>query len=315
MKLATYLHQGIIAPGVVIGDRIVPFAMIAPDLPGTLEALLDAGPDALAALRARLPDDTADDMAAAAGLPLAAVELRAPIRHPRKFLAIGLNYASHLEEFLAKGNAAPDLAHQIWFNKQTSCITGPFAPIHRPHVSEQLDFEGELGIVIGRRCRHVAAADARHVIAGYLIVNDVSVRDWQKRTPTATLGKSFDTHGPTGPWLTTADEIADPERLAIVTTVDGTVMQRGNTAEFLKTIGEMIAYLTTVMTLEPGDILATGTPSGVGMGRTPPRWLVPGQSVRVAIEGLGHIENRVIEEPVASKLHNPPLQGEVAREA
>ena len=290
MKLATYRHRGKIAAGVVTGDAVVPFAAIAPDLPATLEALLDAGPEALAALRERLPD-------ARGGVPMAQVELLAPIRHPRKFLGIGLNYASHLEEFLAKGNPAPDLTHQIWFNKQTSCIVGPFDPIHRPRVSHQLDFEGELGIVIGCACRHVAAADAHRVIAGYLIVNDVSVRDWQKRTPTATLGKSFDTHGPTGPWLTTADEIADPQALAIVTRVDGVVMQRGSTAELLHSIGAMIACLTTVMTLEPGDILATGTPSGVGMGRTPPVWLEPGQSVRVEIEGLGHIENRVIEEP------------------
>lgn len=290
MKLATFRHRGEVAAGVVVDGAVVPFSAIAPDLPATLETLLDRGPDALAALRERLPR-------ARGGVPLARVALLAPIRHPRKFLGIGLNYTSHLEEFVAKGNPAPDLTHQIWFNKQTSCIAGPYDPIHRPRVSHQLDFEGELGVVIGTRCRHVAAADAHRVIAGYMIVNDVSVRDWQKRTPTATLGKSFDTHGPTGPWLTTADEIADAGALDIVTTVDAAVVQRGSTAELIHSIGAMIAYLTTVMTLEPGDILATGTPSGVGMGRTPPVWLEPGQVVRVAIAGLGHIENRVIDEP------------------
>lgn len=290
MKLATFRHCGDIAAGVIVDGAVVPFAAIAADLPATLEALLDLGPDALAALRARPPR-------ARGGVPLAQVELLAPIRRPRKFLGIGLNYASHLAEFVAKGNPAPDVTHQIWFNKQTSCIAGPYDPIHRPRVSRQLDFEGELGVVIGTRCRHVAAADAHRVVAGYMIVNDVSVRDWQKRTPTATLGKSFDTHGPTGPWLTTADEIADAGALEIVTTVDGAVVQRGTTAELIHSIGAMIAYLTTVMTLEPGDILATGTPSGVGMGRTPPVWLEPGQVVRIEIEGLGHIENRVIEEP------------------
>lgn len=276
--------------GVVVNEAVVPFADIAPDLPATLEALLDGGADALAELRGRLPQTSG-------GVPLEQVRLLAPIRHPRKFLGIGLNYSSHLEEFLAKGNASPDLTHQIWFNKQTSCIAGPFEPIHRPRVSRQLDFEGELGVVIGTRCRHVAAADAHRMIAGYMVVNDVSVRDWQKRTPTATLGKSFDTHGPTGPWITTADEIADPGKLDIVTSVDGRTVQRGNTAEMIHSIGAMIEYLTMVMTLEPGDILATGTPSGVGMGRTPPEWLTPGQSVRVEIQGLGHIENRVVEEP------------------
>ncbi len=290
MKLATFRHHEEVAAGVVVDGAVVPFAAFAPDLPATLEALLDRGPDALAALRERLPR-------ARDGVPLAQVELLAPIRRPRKFLGIGLNYTSHLAEFVAKGNPAPDLTHQIWFNKQTSCIAGPYDPIHRPRVSPQLDFEGELGVVIGTRCRHVDAAHAHRVIAGYMVVNDVSVRDWQKRTPTATLGKSFDTHGPTGPWLTTADEIADAAALEIVTTVDGVVVQRGTTAELIHPIGAMIAYLTTVMTLEPGDILATGTPSGVGMGRTPPVWLEPGQVVRVAIAGLGHIANRVIEEP------------------
>lgn len=290
MKLATFRYRGEVAAGLVLDDAVIPFATIAPDLPATLEALLDSGPDALTALRARLPR-------ARGGVPLSQVELLAPIRHPRKFLGIGFNYTSHIEDFVARGNAEPDLTHQIWFNKQTSCIVGPFDPIHRPRVSRQLDFEGELGVVIGRRCRHVAAADAHHVIAGYMIVNDVSVRDWQKRTPTATLGKSFDTHGPTGPWLTTADEIADAGALDIMTTVDAAVVQRGRTAEMIHSIGAMISHLTTVMTLEPGDILATGTPSGVGMGRTPPLWLQPGQVVRVEIEKLGYIENRVIDEP------------------
>lgn len=299
MKLATFGHAGTISTGIVVGERIVPIATIAPELPATLEALLDAGPEALTALRDLSPR-------AGQGVLLSEVELFAPIRRPRKFLGIGLNYASHLEEFLAKGNLAPDLTHQIWFNKQTSCIAGPFDAIHRPRVSRQLDFEGELGVVIGRRCRHVDPAEARHVVAGYMVVNDVSVRDWQKRTPTATLGKSFDTHGPTGPWLTTADEVADPQALAIVTTVDGEVVQRGNTSEMIHGIDAMIAYLTTVMTLEPGDILATGTPSGVGMGRTPAMWLEPGQSVRIEIAGLGHIENRIIDEP-------PPGRGFATR--
>ncbi len=277
--------------GVLAGERVVPFSAIAPDLPVTLDALLAAGAEAMAHLRDRMP-------VAGGGVPLADVMLCAPIRHPRKFLGIGLNYASHLAEFVAKGNAMPDMTHQIWFNKQTSCIIGPHDDIHRPRVSDQLDFEGELGIVIGRRCRHVAAADAHRVIAGYLIVNDVSLRDWQKRTPTATLGKSFDTHGPTGPWLTTADEVENAGALSVRTLVDGVVMQDGNTSEFIHGIGAMIAHLTTVMTLEPGDILATGTPSGVGMGRTPPVWLVPGQSVRVEIEGLGALDNRIVDEPV-----------------
>lgn len=291
MKLATFEHQGRVKAGVITDGRVTPFDAIASFAPRSLEELLRAGEPAMAVLRNAVPSEGA--------IALGEVRLLAPIRYPRKFLGIGLNYRSHVEEARERGLPIGDLGNQIWFNKQTSCITGPFDPIHRPSVSEQLDYEVELGVVIGRRCRHVAAADARQVIAGYLIVNDVSVRDWQKKSPTAMLGKSFDTHGPIGPWLTTADEVSDPEALSVRTLVDGVVMQEGNTNEFVNGIGAMIEYLTTVMTLEPGDILATGTPAGMAVGRTPPPWLRAGQSVRVEIEGLGHLENRVIEEPLA----------------
>lgn len=292
MKLATYDHGGKTHAGAIVGDRVIALDAIDARLPVTLTALLAAGEPALALLRDALPH-------AAPDIALRDVRLRAPIGAPRKFLGIGLNYRGHAEESRAKGNPVPaDLTNQIWFNKQTSCINGPYDPIHLPAVSEQLDFEAELGIVIGTRCRHVAAEDAHRVIAGYLIVNDVSVRDWQKRSPTGTLGKSFDTHGPIGPWLTTADEVADPQALAIRTLVDGVVMQDGNTRELINGIGAMIAYLSTVMTLEPGDILATGTPAGVAQGRTPPNWLRAGQTVRIEIDGLGHIENAIMAEPL-----------------
>jgi 2-keto-4-pentenoate hydratase/2-oxohepta-3-ene-1,7-dioic acid hydratase in catechol pathway len=291
VKIATYLGAEGPQLGLIVEDRIIALNSLDPSLPKTMESFLAAGEAALTALR-KAPINVT-------GEALAKVRLLAPIQQPRKFLGIGLNYQSHVEELRAKGGTIPDLGNQMWFNKQTSAITGPYDSIHLPSVSQQLDFEGELGIVIGRRCRHVDRADARKVIAGYLVVNDVSVRDWQARSPTATLGKSFDTHGPIGPWLTTADEIADPENLAIRTTVDGVVMQDGNTRELVNRIDAMIAYVTTVMTLEPGDILATGTPKGVAAGRTPSPWLRAGQSVRVEIEGLGHIENRVIDEPLA----------------
>lgn len=292
MKLATFRHGGTISAGVVVDDRVVAFDDLVPGGPSTIEALLSAGEGALAILRSRCER-------AAPSVALAEVELLAPIRFPRKFLAIGLNYASHIAEAEAMDVPTPVTRYQVWFNKQTSCIAGPFDPIHVPPSSEQLDFEGELAVVIGRRCRHVAASEAHKAVAGYMIVNDVSVRDWQKRTPTATLGKSFDTHGPTGPWLTTADEIADPHSLTIRTLVDGTLMQQGNTSEMIDRIDGMIAYLTTVMTLQPGDILATGTPAGVGGSRRPPVWLRPGQRVRVEIDGLGFIDNPIIDEPVA----------------
>lgn len=223
--------------------------------------------------------------------PLSAVTLEAPIDEPQKYLAIGMNYREHAEEARQAGIPIP--ANQFWFNKQVSCLNAPFGDIEKPEVSDALDYEIELSVVIGRRCRHVAAADAHSVIAGYLVANDVSVRDWlQQRSPTFTLGKSFDTHGPIGPWLTTADEIEDPQRLRMVLTVNGEVRQDWRTDDMIHDIAAQIAELSTVMTLMPGDIIATGTPSGIGAPQG--RFLRVGDVVRAEIEGLGAIENRVV---------------------
>jgi 2-keto-4-pentenoate hydratase/2-oxohepta-3-ene-1,7-dioic acid hydratase in catechol pathway len=230
-----------------------------------------------------------------AGFALGDVTLNAPIDDPQKFLAIGMNYQAHADEAAAAGIPIP--ANQLWFNKQVSCITGPFDPIDLPKVSDKLDYEAELGVVIGQKCRHVSVAGARAVIAGYFVCNVVTVRDWQQRTPTYTLGKSFDTHGPIGPWLTTDDEIADPHALEMVLTVNGEERQRSSTGDMIYNIYDQIAYLSTVMTLEPGDILATGTPAGVGIAKG--QFLKAGDVVRVEIEGLGAIENTVIPERVS----------------
>lgn len=228
--------------------------------------------------------------------PVESVELLAPIDDPQKYLGIGMNYAEHAKEAAAAGIPTP--TSQLWFNKQVTCIEGPHADIQRPIVSTQLDYEVELGVVIGRPARHVAREDARSVIAGYLVANDLSVRDWlQKRSPTFTLGKSFDTHGPIGPWLTTDDEIADPLRLEMTLSVNGEVRQRGRTDDMIYDIYDQIAYLSQVFTLRPGDILATGTPSGIGAPTQ--TWLVPGDVVRAEISGLGALENRVVDEPGA----------------
>jgi 2-keto-4-pentenoate hydratase/2-oxohepta-3-ene-1,7-dioic acid hydratase in catechol pathway len=225
--------------------------------------------------------------------PLGDVVLHAPIDDPQKYLAIGLNYRAHAEEARAAGIPIPK--NQLWFNKQVSCIAGPFDDIVRPAVSEQLDYEIELAVVIGRRCRHVKASDARSVIAGYMVANDVSVRDWLTgRSPTFTLGKSFDTHGPLGPWLTTDDAIADPQDLRMRLTVNGEERQNWSTSDMIYNIGEQIEELTTVMTLVPGDIIATGTPSGIGAPTA--TWLQPGDVVRAEIDGLGAIKNRVVME-------------------
>lgn len=251
--------------------------------------LLKAGTGALARARAL-------EAGTAVTYPLADVRLEAPIPNPSKFLGIGLNYRKHVEEAREHGINVPDT--QVWFNKQVSCITGPFDPVHLPKVSDKLDYEAELGVVIGRRCRHVSVADAPAMIAGYLICNDVTVRDWQMRSPTMMLGKSFNTHGPIGPWLVTTDEIRDPHALRLRMLVNGEVRQDACTDEMIYNIWDQIVYLSTVMTLEPGDVLATGTPSGVGGAMKPPRYLAPGDVMRVEIGGIGHIENTVISEPV-----------------
>ncbi|TRV74378.1 DUF2437 domain-containing protein [Streptomyces sp. 130] len=233
------------------------------------------------------------ELLAAAGpsYPLADVVLEAPIDNPQKFLGIGMNYKEHAEEARAAGIPVPE--NQMWFNKQVSCIVGPYDGIVKPAISDALDYEVELGVVIGQRCKHVSVEDARSVIAGYLVANDVSVRDWlQKRSPTFTLGKSFDTHGPIGPWLTTDDEIADPHDLRMVLSVNGEIRQDWRTDDMIYNIYEQIAYLTQVFTLMPGDILATGTPAGIGAPQG--NFLTAGDVVRAEIEGLGHIENRVI---------------------
>src|SRR5919198_4591551 len=221
------------------------------------------------------------------------VRLRAPVQ-PRKFLAIGLNYADHIAE---SGAQPPEFP--IFFNKQITCVVGPGDDVHMPRVSSLLDYEGELAIVIGTRCRHVPVEQAHEVIAGYTIANDVSVRDWQLRTPTMTMGKSFDTHGPLGPWVLTADELGDPHDLGIRTFVNGDKRQDGSTSEMIFNCFEQVAHLSEAFTLEPGDVIATGTPAGVGAVRQPfPEGLLKvGDVVRVEIDGIGALENAVVEEP------------------
>jgi 2-keto-4-pentenoate hydratase/2-oxohepta-3-ene-1,7-dioic acid hydratase in catechol pathway len=221
------------------------------------------------------------------------VRLLAPVL-PRKYLAIGLNYADHIAE---SGMEAP--AFPVFFNKQVTCVIGPDDEVHMPRVSSMLDYEGELALVIGTRCRHVPVEQAHEVIAGYTIANDVTVRDWQLRTPTMTIGKSFDTHGPLGPWLVTPDELGDPHGLAIKTYVNDELRQDGNTREMIYDCYQQVAHLSEAFTLEPGDVIATGTPAGIGAVRQPfPEGLLKvGDVVRIQIEGIGELGNTVVEEP------------------
>src|SRR5881628_178615 len=251
MKLATFTHDGATRIGVVTGEEIVDLASAAPTLPRDMVAFLAAGDAAIAAARQA-------ERGARGRLPLADVRLHAPVLHPPKFLAIGLNYADHVRESGLEPPAVP-----VFFNKQATCVAGPYDPIHLPRVSPLLDYEGELAFVIGRRCRHVPRGRAHEVIAGYLVVNDVSVRDWQLRTPTMTMGKLFDTHGPMGPWLVTPDEIGDPHALELRTWVNGELRQHSNTRELIFDCFAQVEHLSTAFTLEPGDVVTTGTPSGV----------------------------------------------------
>ena len=225
--------------------------------------------------------------------PLEEVRLLAPVS-PRKFLGIGLNYADHIAE---SGMEPPEFP--VFFNKQVTCVVGPGDDVHMPRVSNLLDYEGELAIVIGERCRHVPKERAHEVIAGYTIANDLSVRDWQLRTPTMTLGKSFDTHGPLGPWVVTADELGDPHSLSLKTWVNDELRQDGNTGEMIFDCFQQVAHLSEAFTLEPGDVIATGTPAGIGAVRQPfPDGLLKvGDTVRVEIEGVGTLENTVVAEP------------------
>ena len=222
---------------------------------------------------------------------LSDLRLEAPVE-PSKYLAIGLNYKDHVAEARQIGFQVPD--SQVWFNKQVSCINAPYGDVHKPGFSDMVDYEAELGVVIGRRCHRIGADEARRVVAGYLVCNDVSVRDWQRRSPTMQLGKSFNTHGPIGPWIVTADEIADPHALEIRMAINGELRQRASTGQMIHDIWQQIAYLSTVMTLEPGDVIATGTPAGVAAMHQPPAWLTPGATVNVEVEGFGRLSNPVL---------------------
>jgi 2-keto-4-pentenoate hydratase/2-oxohepta-3-ene-1,7-dioic acid hydratase in catechol pathway len=285
MKIARFTEGGRTRLGIVATgtDEIIDIGTADPSLPTDIGELLAAG--GLGNLRLLT--------AAAARLPLSAVQLEAPIAQPPTFLAIGLNYADHVAE---SGMAKP--AAPVVFNKQSTCVIGPGAGIEVPTVApDWVDYEGELGIVIGTRCRTVSVADAPSVVAGYLIVNDVSVRDWQRATPTMTMGKSWDTHGPIGPWLVTADEVGDPHDLSIRTWVDGDLRQDASTKQMITNCWELIAHLSTAFTLLPGTIIATGTPAGVGFVMDPPRCMKPGSTVRIEIDKLGTLENPVIAQP------------------
>ena len=285
MRLVTFWHDGMIRTGTVDGEEIVDLTDPEVGLPGDMIKLLALGPEG----SARADHATATR---AARVPLVGARILAPVPKPPSFLAIAKNYDAHVREL---GHERPQ--YQMWFSKQPTCVIGPGAAIEVPRVSGDVDYEGELGIVIGRRARHVAAADWMEVVAGFTVVNDVSVRDWQWRSPTMMLGKGFDTHGPTGPWIVTPDEIGDVQQLSVRTWVNDELRQDGNTAEMIFSCAEMVEHLSTAFTLEPGMIVTTGTPAGVAAGQEQPRWLRSGDVVRIEVEGVGVLANPVVDEP------------------
>jgi 2-keto-4-pentenoate hydratase/2-oxohepta-3-ene-1,7-dioic acid hydratase in catechol pathway len=287
MKLVTFIRVGRDVPelGVVLDDGVFvplggPHGVAAADM-----TALIADWDALCG--------TVEALAAAreGALDPASVRLLAPVPRPGKIMAIGLNYADHIAE---TGMERP--AHQIWFTKPGTAVNGPFDPIQIPRESTMTDYEVEMVVVIGKRGRHIAKEDAPAHVFGYCVGNDVSERVWQRRTAQFTLGKGFDTHAPFGPWITTAGAAGDVHALGIRCFVDGAVRQDSNTQHLIFSVWDQIAELSTVMTLEPGDVIYTGTPGGVGAARKPPAMLLPGSKVRCEIDGLGAIEARCVAE-------------------
>ncbi|KES22052.1 MULTISPECIES: fumarylacetoacetate hydrolase family protein [unclassified Pseudomonas] len=292
MKLCTFKTPGgLVGVGIVSGEGIIRVADHLSAAPRDMAGLIGEWQLWQEPLQ-RLAQLQKADFA------LDEVTLLAPVPRPGKILGIGLNYADHVAE---SGMATP--ADQLWFAMMNTAANGPYAPIDLPRVSEQLDYEAEMVFVIGKRCRHVSREQAREAIFGYCVGNDVSVRDWQLRTSQFVLGKSFDGHAPFGPWLVTPDELGNPHELGIRCFINDEKRQDSNTRELIFDCYQQVEHLSKVMTLEPGDVIFSGTPGGVGVGFKPPRWLREGDRVRVEIDGLGAIENIVRAERAAGDGH------------
>jgi 2,4-diketo-3-deoxy-L-fuconate hydrolase len=303
VKLATFEHNGTRRVGAVLGeDRIVDLAAAAAGsaaektLAAGMLALLDAGESGLAAAR-----EAVEKAPANAILPLADVRLCAPILYPRKLFCLAGNYAEHIREGGRSVEEKDTVTPRVFMKPPTTTVTGPYDPIRIPPVGNKIDWEAELAVVIGRSGKAIAEADALDYVAGYTVMNDVSERalkvrerskseEWDKFFDWLN-GKWFDTFAPMGPWIVTADEIADPQRLRVTLSVNGTEMQNGNTGQMIFPVAELIHYISQFITLEPGDVIATGTPAGVGSGRG--IFLKPGDRVRTTIDQIGSIENVV----------------------
>ena len=285
MRLISFTESSNTRIGLLQGDHIIDLSQVAPSLPSDMLSFLEAGDGAML--------QAAKYTSASGHYSALDVVIEAPLARPPKILAIGLNYRAHAEE------SNMDIPkHPMVFTKQATSANGPYAPIHSPPETQMLDYEGELGVVIGKRCRRVSKQDANRVIAGFCVLNDVSVREWQflATPPQFTMGKSWDTHNPFGPAIVTPDEV-DPHNLMLRTFVNGDLRQKTSTSDLIFNCYDIIEFLTTAFTLEPGDVIATGTPSGVGISMQPQGTLELGDVVKVEIDGLGFIENEDIAEP------------------
>jgi 2-keto-4-pentenoate hydratase/2-oxohepta-3-ene-1,7-dioic acid hydratase in catechol pathway len=277
VKLVTFSGGGAAELGVVEGDEVVCLSRAAPHLASTMIELI--------ARWEEIEGEVRRTARSGPRLALTTVRLLPPIPRPGKILAIGLNYADHI---LETGHEMP--TQQVWFCKQPTAANGPYDPIRLPKVCEQVDYEAELVAVIGTGGRAIPKTRAPEAVFGFCCGNDVSARDWQFATSQWMLGKSFDTHAPFGPWITTADEVGDPHTLGVRSFVNGEKRQDSNTSQFVFNVWEQVEHVSKVMTLEPGDLLFTGTPGGVGMAMKPPRYLQAGDRVRIEVDRLGFLE-------------------------
>jgi 2-keto-4-pentenoate hydratase/2-oxohepta-3-ene-1,7-dioic acid hydratase in catechol pathway len=278
MKLATYTANGQTRTGIVLGDQIVDSGV-----EGTMIDLIRDWDALKPGLEAKA--------AAGGGVPLASIRLEAPVQRPGKIFAIGLNYADHIAE-----SKMETPQRQVWFTKAQTSVNAPFADVVIAKGTMTADYEAELVAVIGKGGKHISAADAPGAIFGYCVGNDVTERMWQHASPQWSLGKSFDTHAPMGPWIVTADEVGDPHALGLRCLVNGEVRQNSNTANLVFDIWQQVEHLSVGMTLEPGDCLFTGTPGGVGAAMDPRQFLKAGDVVRCEVDGLGAIEARMVQE-------------------
>lgn len=284
MRLVTYMSPGEVAlAGVLTGDQVI---SLQPLGFASVLSVIAGGAAARAAI-----DGYLKSLPVNAGKPLADVVLLAPVPRPPKFICVGLNYRDHAAESKMEIPSVPTI-----FSKFSNSVIGPDAPIILPKNSVKPDYEAEFAFVIGVGGRHIPADQWRDHVYGYMCVNDVSARDFQMATSQWLMGKTFDSFAPTGPWLTTADEIEDPHNLDIRMEINGEILQNSNTSNLIFNIPQLIEYLSSVFTLEPGDIVTTGTPAGVGFGHKPPRWLKAGDETVVTVQGLGSLRNPVVAE-------------------